>query len=113
MERSRAYKYLIEQVNATGSKKMDGYYPKIMEEIYDWEWDEVEDIIWNTFHKNKDTDLAMFLLKLKKYDGIKALKEMLAKCNIPSANSLNIAEVLIEYTGDEEYLESIYLAQMN
>ena len=47
----------------------------------------------------------MFLPKLKKYDGIKVLKEMLAKCNIPSANSLNIAEVLLEYTGDEKYLE--------
>lgn len=34
MENSKAYKYLIEQINATGLKKLDGYYPKIMEEIY-------------------------------------------------------------------------------
>lgn len=27
MENSKAYKYLIEQISATGSKKLDGYYP--------------------------------------------------------------------------------------
>lgn len=55
-----------------------------MEEIFDWERDEVEDIIWNTFYKNSDTELDLFLPKLQKYDGIKALKEELLKCNIPS-----------------------------
>lgn len=105
MENSKAYKYLIEQVNATDSKKLDGYYPKILEEIYDWERDEVEDIIWNIFHRNNDTDLAEFLPKLKKYNGIEALKEALRTCNIPSGNSLNIANTLLEYTGDEQYLE--------
>lgn len=60
MENSRAYKFLIEQINATGSKKSDAYYPKILEEIYDWERDEVEDFIYNTFVNNNDTDLAIF-----------------------------------------------------
>lgn len=87
MENSRAYKYLIEQVDAVGFKKMDGYYPKIMEEIYDWERNEVEDIIWETFHKNNDYDLAMFFPKLKNYNGIEELKNTLEKCRIPSGNS--------------------------
>ena len=28
MENSKAYKLLIDQINATGLKKMDGYYPE-------------------------------------------------------------------------------------
>lgn len=72
-----------------------------MEETYDWERDEVEEIIWNTFHKNNDIDLAPFLPKLSKYNGIDALKEALNKCNIPSDNSLN----MWNYTNDIQYLE--------
>lgn len=49
MQNSKAYDCLIKQLNANGSEKMDGYYPKVMEEIYDWEREEVEDIIWDAF----------------------------------------------------------------
>lgn len=105
MKNSKAYNYLIDQINATGSQKLSGYYPHIMEEIYDWERESVEDIIWTQFHKNNDTDLSKFLPKLKKYDGINALKESLGKCNIPSDNSLNIAEVLYNETMEDAYLE--------
>ena len=107
MENSKAYNMLISQINATGSQKLDGYYPNIMEEIYDWERDEVEKIIWETFHRNKDTDLAIFLPKLKNYSGIDALKKMLKECNIPSGNSLNIADVLYRETKEREYLNVI------
>lgn len=107
MENSKAYKYLIEQINATEIKKMDGYYPRIMDEIYDRERDDVENIIWNTFNNNKDYELAKFLPKLKKYNGIEALKGTLIQCNIPSDNSVTIAKVLYEYTGDNKYLEVI------
>lgn len=37
MENSKAYKYFIEQLCVVGSKRMDGYYPKLMEEINNWE----------------------------------------------------------------------------
>ena len=49
MQNSKAYDYLIKQLNANGSEKMDGYYSGVMEEIYDWEREEVEDIIWDAF----------------------------------------------------------------
>jgi hypothetical protein len=104
MENSKAYKYLIEQIHATDSKKLDGYYPKIIEEIDDWERDEVEDIIWNAFHKKNDTDLAEFMPKLQKHNGVQALERALAKCHIPSGASLNIAKALYEHTGDVKYL---------
>ena len=102
MEHSRAYKYLIEGVNATGYKRKDGYYPLIMEQIYDWERDEVEKIIWETFHKNKDTQLAQFLPKLRNYDGIGALKRMLRK-----TGSLDVADALYRATKDARYIKFI------
>ena len=43
MQNSKAYDCLIKQLNANGSEKMDGYYPKVMEEIYDWEREEVDE----------------------------------------------------------------------
>jgi hypothetical protein len=95
------------QINATGREKADGYYPLIMEEIYDWERNEVEDIVWNTFHKNSDFGLAKFFPKLKKYDGIGALQDALPECNMPSGNSVTVARVLYDCTGDKEYLDVI------
>lgn len=65
MENSDAYKRLVKQINAVGREKLDGYYSNTLEEIYDWEREDVETIIWNTFNEKKDTDLAVFLPKLK------------------------------------------------
>ena len=107
MENSQAYKYLIEQVKATGSKKMDGYYPKILEEVYDWERNDVEDIIWNNFVYKNDFDLSVFLPTLKNHNGIETLKDKLKKCSIPGGNSVSIAKVLYESTGDEYYIKVI------
>lgn len=107
MQNSRAYGYLIEQLNASGSEKMDGCYPRIMEEIYDWERDEVENIIWNAFTNKNEVELALFLPKLEKYDGIKALKESPYLFQIPSEASAEIGKVIYEATGDEDYLELI------
>ncbi len=107
MQNSSAYNYLIEQLNASGREKMDGYYPQIMEEIYDWERDEVEDIIWDAFMNKGEVELASFLPKLKKYDGIKALKESRYLFQIPSEASVEIGKVLYEATGKETYLNII------
>ena len=107
MQNSKAYDCLIKQLNANGSEKMDGYYPKVMEEIYDWEREEVEDIIWDAFFNKDEIELAQFFPKLKKYDGIKALKESPYLLQIPSEASVEIGKILYESTGDEEYLDII------
>ena len=104
MENSKAYKYLIQQVNAVGYERKDGYYPKIMEELYDWERDEAEDIIWRTFNEKKDIDLSDFMPKLKNYDGISALKKMFEKGN---NSSIDMAKALYESTGEYKYLDAI------
>ena len=49
MDNSIAYKQLLKQINAVGSEKLNGYYPNTLEEIYDWERNKVEDIIWSAF----------------------------------------------------------------
>lgn len=107
MQNSSAYDCLINQLNANGSEKKDGYYPQIMEEIYDWEREEVEDIIWNSFINKNKVELVPLLPKLEKYDGIKALKECPYLFQIPSEASAEIGKVLYEVTDDENYLDII------
>src|SRR5574344_1648117 len=107
MQNSNAYNFLIKQVNATGIDKKDGYYPRIMEEIYDWERDEVENIIWNEFNNRNEIGLAQCLPKLKKYDCIKALKERLFLYQIPSEGSVEVGKILYEATDNKEYLKVI------
>ena len=107
MENSIAYKQLLKQINAVGSEKLNGYYPNTLEEIYDWEREEVEDIIWDAFFNKKEIELAQFLPKLEKYDGIKALKESPYLLQVPSEASVEIGKILYEVTGDEEYLDLI------
>lgn len=107
MQNSSAYNCLIQQFNANGPEKMDGYYPRLMEEIYDWEREEVEDIIWDAFNHKKEMGVAQFLPKLKKHDGIKALRESPYLLQIPSEASVEIGKVLYEMTGDEGYLDII------
>ena len=92
MQNSKAYGGLIKQLNASGSEKMDGYYPEVMEEIYDWEREEVEDIIWKAFFNKNEIELAQFFPKLKKYDGIKALKESPYLLQIPSEQVLKLVK---------------------
>lgn len=107
MQNSSAYSHLIKQLNAKGSEKKDGYYPRIMEKIYDWEKDEVEDIIWDAFINKNEVGLAPLLPKLDKYDGIKALRESPHLLKIPSNASAEIGKVLYEVTDDEKYLDVI------
>ncbi len=107
MQNSSAYSHLIKQLNANGSEKKDGYYPRIMEEIYDWEKDEVEDIIQDAFINKNEVGLAPLLPELDKYDGIKALRESPYLLKIPSNASAEIGKVLYEVTDDEKYLDVI------
>ncbi len=107
MQNSDAYGLLIKQLNANGIDKKDGYYPKIMEEIYEWEREEVENIIWDAFNNRNEIGVAQFLPKLKKYDGIKALKECSFLNQIPSESSVIIGKILYETTDDKEYLAVI------
>ena len=106
MENSHAYISLINQINGTGRLKLDGYNLKTLDEIFEWERDEIEDVICRNF-SNNDIDLAIFLPKLKKYDGISLLKRKLQELTIPSSGSVLISQVLYETTKKEKYLDII------
>ena len=107
MQSSRAYIDFMKQTKAVGREKMEGYNPSTLEKIYDWEREEIEDTIWNYFVNKNDSDLAIFMPKLKKYNGIKALKESPYLLQVPSEASVEIGKILYEVTGDEEYLDLI------
>ena len=107
MQNSKAFECLIKQLNANGSEKMDGYYPGIMEELYDWEREKAEDIIWDAFNNKKEIELAQFLPRLEKYDGIRALKESPYLLQIPSEASAKMGKILYEAAGEEDYLDII------
>ena len=106
MENSHAYISLINQINGTGRQKLDGYNLKNLDEIFEWERDEIENVICLNF-SNNDIDLAIFLPKLKKYDGISLVKRKLQELTIPSSGSVLISQVLYETTKKEKYLDII------
>ena len=51
MENSSEYKQFLSFINASTREKMDGYKLNIFENIYEWERDELEDIIWERFNQ--------------------------------------------------------------
>lgn len=106
MENSQAYIDFTNQIKATGNQKMAGYKSKTLDEIFEWEREEVENLIWHNFCNN-DIDLAIFLPWLKKYNGLDSLEKKLQELNVPSGGSVLISRVLYENTRETKYLDSI------
>ena len=104
---SKEYKRLIDQINAVGSQKADGYSTNLLTDIPESERDEAERRIWETFYEKEDTDILVLFPLLKEYDGINALKEIINNYVIPSEESELIAFLLFNSTGDLQYLELI------
>ncbi len=110
MEHSEAYTDLFSYLNATGMERAYGAYsPGTLDEICDWERDEVEEAIWREFkfHGN----LHDLVSKLQNYDGIEALNEKLREGTINSEYSgrmVDIAGALYEATSIEDYLDYIF-----
>lgn len=110
MEHSEAYTDLFRYLNATGMERAYGAYsPGTLDEICDWERDEVEEAIWREFkfHGN----LPDLVSKLQNYDGIEALNAKLREGIINSeysARMVDIASALYEATSIEDYLDYIF-----
>lgn len=107
MGNSNAFVNFVLQINSIGNERKDGYYPRLFEEIYDWERNEVEDIIWDMFNNKHDIGLIQFLPNLRKYDGINLLEKSSLIKQIPSEGSVEIGKTLYEATYDEKYLDII------
>ncbi len=93
MHHSKAYNQLLSHVNATGREK-DGYYPNILEEIYDYERDWAEDIIWKAFHDG-DIEVVMYLPKLKNIMGWVHLKKLYRIVTYPAIEVLDWLKLYI------------------
>ena len=89
MENSEAYKRFIKQLKSIGAAKKDGYDPRTIDLLYEWERGEVEDIIWNYFNNKNDYLLCTLMPKLEKYDGVKHFKKVQFLIKFP------VPEVLI------------------
>ena len=104
---SKEYKKLINQINAVGSQKADGYSTNLLTDIPESERDEAEKLILETYYEKNDTDILVLFPLLKKHDGINALKEIINNYSIPSEEAGLIAFLLFNNTGDLRYLEII------
>lgn len=105
MKKSEAYERLLRQINAEGADKLDGYSADMLDNIYESERAEVEQLIWNTFYDKKDIDIAVLFPALETYDGIKALKNKVKEYKVPSYASMMIASLIYDSTGEHIYLE--------
>ncbi len=106
MEHSESYNSFIKYLNATGLERTYGALnDELLEEIFDWERDEVEDLIWEGFKEDKF--LVIFLPKLNKYDGLQVVKDTIKQLEVPSYESVEFAVVLYENTKDEKYIDLI------
>jgi hypothetical protein len=111
-EHSRAYSELIRFINANGKERDYGIcIAPALDDLYDWERDEAEDIIWKKFSFDGDTGLADLVVALRNHNGIEALEDKLRE-GIASAEYsmriVNIARVLYSATSVDDYLEYIF-----
>lgn len=107
MQNSETYLNFHRQLKANGRERLDGYDPQTLERVFDWERSEVEDTIWDYFNNHNDVGLSIFLPKLKKYDGIEALKSSKYLNQVPSEISVVMSRILYDSTGDDRYLNII------
>jgi hypothetical protein len=105
MSHSKAYKCFVEAYNAKGAEKQYlSYQPDLFNEIYDWERENIEDMIWKKFKIRKTMDLVIFFPELKKYDGKEALLSIFGKPEIDPYNRILITLLLFKITGEKKYI---------
>lgn len=105
MKKSQAYKSLVKQINASGSDKLNGYSTDLLDNIYEDEREEVENLIWSAFFDRKDIDIAVLFPGLKTRDGIHALKNVVNNYSVPSEASMLIAFIIYNNTRENAYLK--------
>lgn len=107
MQHSETYNNFINQVNAHGYQKSQGYDPNLFNKIYDFERDEVEEILIKLYNK-RDWRGIEFMPQLKKVDGIAILKNELPKLPSQSFVKAEFADILLKATGDSIYEDILY-----
>ena len=76
------------------------YYKESFDKIYDWERSEFEDMIWTKYQKGT-IKLAYLLPYLKKYDGMRRLKDDLAAPSTPEGHK-DIISTALEWAAKDK-----------
>ena len=108
MEHSDAYLRFINKIKSRKLEaRFDGYYTDLFTNSYDWEREELEQLVWDRYCNCNDLYVICFLAQLKGIDVIPKIKTDLLNTNIPSEKSLNLAITLYNMVKDSKYLEII------
>lgn len=103
---SEAFENFIEQIQAEGINKLDGYEEDLLEKVSNEERNIVESIIYKLYIGG-DTSVEQFIPQLKNYNGMKMLEENYSLHSIPSKRNADISYILWKETGEDKYIESI------
>lgn len=104
MGNSKAYDYIVKQMKATGREKLDGYDERAFDGLTDDERNIIEDKIWRRYKFGFDDGLAVYLPKLRKHDGISALRKKLLKEKSVESRVF-LADILYRATMNESYFQ--------
>lgn len=108
MEHSTSYTSFVNLINNTNSfARVNGIPGNLLVEIYDWERDDVENIIWNRFIKMNDMDMTYYLPRLKREVSIEEIEKKLTNYSIPSRQNVQIAYTLYRITANPKYLQLV------
>ncbi len=108
MENSKAYLKFINAINLREkSGRFDGYDTDLFTHCYDWERQELEQLVWDRYCKHADWGVIYFFPQLKGIDVIPKIKKDVFMAYIPSDISMELSVVLYNMLGDIKYLEII------
>ena len=99
---SQAFKELKHISESGYERTFRGFYPGLLDGLYEWERDEIEDYIWNSFNYHGYGDMAPLLPELRKYDGISGLRNKLSSVEKDSPEYKTIEHVLSGATGEKK-----------
>lgn len=106
MKHSKGYLRFFYCLNTPGIGREieDLYNPQNLEQAYDWEREEMEDVIYHRFVRGNDFLFAEFMPKLKKYNGMEALKVKQQELLAQNKPNFHIAKTMYEMTQDNKYI---------
>ena len=108
MENSKAYLKFINAINLREkSGRFDGYDTDLFTHCYDWERQELEQLVWDRYCKHADWGVIYFFPQLRGIDVIPKIKKDVFMAYIPSDISMELSVVLYNMLGDIKYLEII------
>ncbi len=108
MGHSQLYIRFFKYLNSLGRERRAVYYFQYLDEVYDWERQDIEDAIYQKFVKENDLGFAELMPKLTKYNGVETL-ELKQQALISSDKpNFNIAKTLYNVTRDNKHINHMF-----